>query len=59
MTGDDMGAPDTGVPGFDPIGRGEFIIPPAGDESGSEVAGDPGFGLDIAPGGAPRGPDWG
>ena len=54
------GAPDTGVPGLLHIGLGEFIMPPAGEDMGKEVAGDPGWlGLGIAPGGAPLGPLWG
>ena len=40
MTGLDIGGPDTGVPGFEPIGRGEFIIPPPGLDIGNDVAGD-------------------
>ena len=55
-TGEVRGAPETGVPGLLPIGRGECIMP-AGDDIGKEVAGDAGFGLAMAPGG-PRGP-WG
>jgi len=54
-----MGAPLTGVPGLLPMWRGEFIMPPAGEDMGSEVAGEPGLGLAIAPGGAERGPDCG
>ncbi len=52
-----MGAPETGVPGLLPMCRGEFII--TGDERGNEVAGEPGFGLIMAPGGNPREPDCG
>ena len=57
MTGEDIGAQETGVPGLLPMGLGEFIMPgPAGEDIGNEVAGDPGLGLAIAPGGMPRGP---
>lgn len=51
-TGEDMGwLQDTGVPGFEPIGRGEFIIPaPTGLDIGNEVAGECGW-----PGDAPGG----
>jgi len=36
-----MGGPDTGVPGLEPIGRGEFIIPdPTGLDMGRLVAGE-------------------
>ena len=45
-----MGAPETGVPGLLPM----CGIIPAGEESGSDVDGEPGFGLTIAPGGMPR-----
>ena len=55
MTGDDIGGPETGVPGFEPMCRGEFIKP-AGEDIGNDVAGDPGLGLCIAPGGIPLGP---
>ena len=58
IPGDDMGAPETGVPGLLPICLGEFIMP-AGEDMGREVAGDPGLGLAIAPGGTERGPDCG
>lgn len=63
--GDDIGpATLTGVPGLliGPGCLGEFIIPPggpAGDDIGSEVAGEPGppGPIGLAPGGmAPRGP---
>ena len=55
VTGDDIGGPETGVPGFEPMCRGEFIKP-AGEDIGNDVAGDPGLGLCIAPGGIPLGP---
>ena len=45
ITGLDRGGPDTGVPGFEPIGRGEFIMPPPGLDIGKEVAGELGLGL--------------
>ena len=40
--GEDIGGPDTGVPGLEPpMWRGEFIIhEPAGLDIGSEVAGE-------------------
>lgn len=50
MTGLESGGPDTGVPGFEPIGRGEFIIPPPGLDMGREVAGECGLGLAPGPG---------
>ena len=58
VTGDDIGAPETGVPGLLPMGLGDFIMggPVTGEDMGKEVAGLPGLGLAIAPGGIPRGP---
>ena len=50
MTGLDMGGPDTGVPGLEPIGRGEFIMPPPGLDIGKDVAGELGLGLTPGPG---------
>lgn len=59
MIGEAMGGPDTGVPGLDPICRGELIIPePEGLERGREVAGEWGFGL-WTPGGPPPRPPAG
>jgi hypothetical protein len=55
-TGEESGGPDTGVPGFEPMGRGEFIMPaPTGLDIGSEVAGEWGLGLTPGPGGLPPG----
>ena len=58
VTGDDIGAPETGVPGLLPMCLGEFIMggPVTGEDMGKEVAGLPGLGLAMAPGGIPRGP---
>ena len=50
MTGEDIGGPETGVPGLEPMGRGEFISPPPGLDIGNDVAGDIGLGLTPGPG---------
>ena len=50
MTGEDIGGPETGVPGLEPRGRGEFISPPPGLDIGNDVAGDIGLGLTPGPG---------
>ena len=50
MTGEDIGGPETGVPGLEPMGRGEFISPPPGLDIGNDVAGDMGLGLTPGPG---------
>lgn len=39
-TGEERGGPETGVPGLEPIGRGELIIPAPGLDIGKEVAGE-------------------
>ena len=49
-TGEERGGPETGVPGFEPIGRGELIIPAPGLDTGREVAGEFGLGLILWPG---------
>ena len=56
--GGEIGAPETGVPGLLPMCLGEFIMggPVTGEDMGKEVAGLPGLGLAMAPGGIPRGP---
>ena len=55
-TGEDIGGPETGVPGLEPIGLGEFIIPaPTGLDMGREVAGECGLGEAPGGGGFPPG----
>ena len=49
-TGEERGGPETGVPGFEPIGQGELIILAPGLDTGREVAGEFGLGLILWPG---------